>query len=182
MDNAVIYRYARSFVDVVAGKAEALSILEQLTHVVEQIISNDQASHYFQNPAVFGKDKVRTISEIMSELNVDVTVRNLMVTMVRNGRFSSIRYLPDSVRKELYRRLGMVRVDLLVPSPLTDEMKERFSRAFEKKTGRKVVLNVTEDPSILGGAVARIGSTLIDGSIKTNLSRIRDKLLSGDIV
>lgn len=181
MDNAVINRYARSFVDVAVLRDNSLAILEQLSSVVEQIISNEKASRYFQNPAVLNRDKVRTIEKIMSGLDVDAAVKNLAVTMIRNGRFRSLRYLPESVRIELYRRLGMVQVDLRVPRPLTDEMKKRFNRAFEKKTGRKVVLKVTEDPSILGGAVARIGSTLIDGSLKTNLSRIREKL-SGDIV
>ena len=176
MDHAVVSRYSRSFVDVIAEKKDALQLLEQLESMINEITGNVQVVHYFQNPAALGKEKVETISAALKEMDLDQTVANLVITMIRNGRFSSLRYLPEHVRKELYRRLGMVQVDLQVAAPLSDDMKNRFSRAFEKKTGRKVVLNVTEDPNILGGAVARIGSTLIDGSLKTNLSRIREKL------
>ena len=180
MDHAVISRYSRSFVDVIADKPDPLKILDELKTVVSHLTGQERVVHYFQNPAVLGKDKVATITRIMNDLDVHPELRNLVTVMVENGRFSSLRHIPEATRIELYQRLGMVQVDLKVPKALSEDMRARFARAFEKRTGRKVVLNVTEDASILGGAVARIGSTLIDGSIRTNLLQIRKKL-SGDM-
>ena len=70
----------------------------------------------------------------------------------------------------------MVEVKLTVPVSLTEDMEARFKAAFEKKTGKQVILSTEVDSGIIGGAVARIGSFLIDGSVKTNLVKIREKL------
>jgi len=73
-----------------------------------------------------------------------------------------------------------VEVKLTVPVALSKGMEARFQAAFEKRTGKQVVLSTQVDSGVIGGAVARIGSLLIDGSLKTNLVKMREKL-TGEI-
>ncbi len=180
MDHAAINRYAGSFVDVVEKQEKPLEILGSLSRVVQAIEEDRVACHYFRNPAVLSKDKVETMRHLVEELKLESTLARLLVLLIENNRFDLMPYLPEAVKRELYERLGMVQVDLKVPVQIEDELQRRFVEAFEKRTGKQVVLNVTTDETIVGGAVARIGSMLIDGSYKTNLAKIREKL-TGEI-
>ena len=56
---------------------------------------------------------------------------------------------------------------------LTDDQKQRLTAALETKTGKQIELKVIIDPSVLGGLVAQVGDTVIDGSIKTRLAQLK---------
>jgi len=180
MDTAVVNRYARAFVDVVAVRSDAKELAETLNAMVSAMQAQPAVVHYFLNPAVRLKDKENTMVDMLDQVGADPVIRRLFLAIIQNNRFEIVRYLPDTVRRLLFERLGMVEVHLTVPTRLDDATRQRFQAAFEKRTGKQVVLQVHENPEILGGAVARIGSTLIDGSLKTNLLKIREKL-TGDM-
>lgn len=180
MDHAAVNRYAVSFVNVVEKQQKPLEVLVSLREVVHAIEQDASARHYFRNPAVLNRDKVRTMEKLVADLNLEPTLGRLFVILIENNRFDLMPYLPEAVKRELYDRLGMVQVDLTVPGGIDDTLRKRFIEAFEKRTGKQVVLNVRTDENIVGGAVAKIGSMLIDGSYKTNLAKIRQKL-TGEI-
>ena len=62
------------------------------------------------------------------------------------------------------------------PSPLTEEQKERLRAALANATGRNVTLKVVVDPAVLGGVVATIGDTVIDGTVRTHLDQLKSRL------
>ena len=161
---------------MVVKQKEPLRILESLEEVVRVLSSDRAAQHYFRNPAVLNREKVKTMEQFVDQLKLEATLGRLLVLLIENNRFELIPYLPEAVRRDLYERLGMVQVDLKVPVAIDDDLRRRFAEAFEQRTGKQVVLKITRDESIVGGAVARIGSMLIDGSFKTNLANIREKL------
>ncbi len=180
MDHAAVNRYAASFVDVIVKQDSPLDVLRSLTEVVRAIEADRVACHYFRNPAVLNREKAETMQRLVSELGLKPTLARLLVLLIENNRFNLLPYLPEAVKRELYERLGMVQVDLKVPVKIDEDLEKRFVDAFEKRTGKQVVLHVTTDETIVGGAVAQIGSMLIDGSFKTNLAKIREKL-TGEI-
>ncbi|NOZ12018.1 MAG: ATP synthase F1 subunit delta [Acidobacteria bacterium] len=175
-----VNRYARAFVSVISGRDDALDIYREFHGIAKELTENKAVVHYFMNPSVMVRDKVKTLDASLADAGADGIVRRLLVALVRNNRFGILKYLSDPVRRMLYDELGMVEVKLTVPVALSADMKTRFQKAFEKKTGKKVILSIETDPGVIGGAVARIGSLLIDGSIKTNLVKIREKL-TGEI-
>jgi F-type H+-transporting ATPase subunit delta len=59
---------------------------------------------------------------------------------------------------------------------LTDDQKERLADALGKATGKKVEVKVVVDPSVLGGLVAQVGDTVIDGSIRARLDQLRESI------
>ena len=73
----------------------------------------------------------------------------------------------------------MVRPTLTSAMPLDDRQVEEIKEALAKSTGKKVVLTVEVDPSLIGGVVTKIGDKVFDGSVKTQLTRIEDILQKG---
>ncbi|MCK5879194.1 MAG: ATP synthase F1 subunit delta [Holophagae bacterium] len=171
-----VNRYARAFVSIVSKRDDALALYAELHEAQRGLTENKETVHYFMNPSILTRDKVKMIEKLLTDAGGHEIVRRLMATLVRNNRFNILKYLSEPIRRMLYDELGMVEVKLTVPVSLTEDMEARFKAAFEKKTGKQVILSTEVDSGVIGGAVARIGSFLIDGSVKTNLVKIREKL------
>jgi len=71
---------------------------------------------------------------------------------------------------------GIVPAEITTAWPITDDLKERTMKALQQITGRKIRLSTNLDPEILGGAVTKVGSTVYDGSLKTQLDQLRRKM------
>lgn len=175
-----INRYARAFVSIISKRDDALALYREFHEAQRELTENKGAVHYFMNPSILIRDKVKMIEKLLTDAGGHEIVCRLMVTLVKNNRFNILKYLSEPARRMLYEELGMVEVKLTVPVSLSEDMEARFKAAFEKKTGKQVILSTEVDSGVIGGAVARIGSLLIDGSLKTNLVKIREKL-TGEI-
>ncbi|NOY22640.1 MAG: ATP synthase F1 subunit delta [Acidobacteria bacterium] len=171
-----INQYARAFVSIVSKWDDALALCDEFHDAERELTENKAAVHYFMNPSILTRDKLKMIDKLLMDAGAHEIIRRLMVTLVKNNRFNILKYLSEPIRRMLYEELGMVEVKLTVPVTLSKDMENRFQAAFEKKTGKRVILSTEVDSDIIGGAVARIGSLLIDGSLKTNLVKMREKL------
>jgi F-type H+-transporting ATPase subunit delta len=65
---------------------------------------------------------------------------------------------------------------------LEADVQERLRQSLEKLTGTKVVMEVEEDPSIMGGIVARVGDLVLDGSVRTQIDSLRESLIKGEVL
>ena len=68
---------------------------------------------------------------------------------------------------------------MVTASPLRDDQRERLRRALAARAGREVELEVRVDPTLIGGAIARVGGLVFDGSLRTQLAQLRDNLTRG---
>ena len=92
----------------------------------------------------------------------------------RVGTLPSIAQVFHELREE---KLGIVPAQVTTAQPLTEEMLTRTKQALQQLTGRRVRLETRVDPELLGGAVTRIGSTIYDGSLRSQLARLRREMI-----
>ena len=88
--------------------------------------------------------------------------------------------MPDlaaAFRERLLAHQNIVRAEVTSAAPLSPEKTKALEDSLSKVTGKKVELSVSVDPELLGGVVAKIGSTVYDGSVKTQLERMRQELV-----
>ncbi len=91
-------------------------------------------------------------------------------------------HLPEMVRA--YREMededkGQARAEVRTAAPLTDAEKLELTRRLEGALGKRILLEEREDPALLGGFVAQVGSYIVDGSLDGQLARMRDRLARG---
>ena len=84
-----------------------------------------------------------------------------------------------ALRRMVEELEGIERVEVVVPMSLPDTQKDLLRTVLERKTGKQVVLEETVDPDVLGGVVVRVGSTVYDGSVRTQIHQIRENLQTG---
>jgi F-type H+-transporting ATPase subunit delta len=95
------------------------------------------------------------------------------------GRLGALEGMVRAYEALVDERLGRVKAEVTAAAPLDGEQQERLRRRLEQVAGKRVYLEVHEDPAILGGITARIGSQVYDGSLHAQLARLREQLVRG---
>ena len=105
-------------------------------------------------------------------------VRNLVAVLIDHRRLPFLSRVIDQLEKELDARLGFTEAQMMSARELGASEKKVLESQIAKTSGKKVRATYSLDPSLLGGAVVRIGSTIYDGSVKGQLERIKEAISS----
>jgi F-type H+-transporting ATPase subunit delta len=87
-----------------------------------------------------------------------------------------LREIQQAFNTELNARLGFAEAGVTSAHALSDEEKQRLTQALQQRTGKKIEARFAEDRSLVGGVVVRVGSTVYDGSVREQLTRLREQL------
>lgn len=174
---SIARRYARALLDVAteAGRADAVS--EQLTSFSSAVGQNRELADVLFNPAYSREQRARVVESLLKALGpVETVLANSMRLLVDRNRLG---YLPDISR--LYRDMvdaqaGRVRGHVTSAIPLSADTLQSLAGTLKQLTQRNVVLESRVDPSVLGGVAAQVGSTLYDGTLRTQLEQLRREL------
>jgi F-type H+-transporting ATPase subunit delta len=117
------------------------------------------------------------LEAVSKSMNLTAPVTKLLVLLAQSRKLT---YLPDlaaAYRERLLAHQNIVRADVTSAAPLSPEKTAALAESLSKVTGKKVELSVKVDPELMGGVVARIGSTVYDGSVRTQLVHMRQELV-----
>ena len=172
-DRKLATRYARALLGALATPAEQDLADEFLTALANSIMQNAELRGFFLDPASPASAKKSLLTNLCAARNIPDRVKTFLEMIVDNARLASLPSIAEVFHLERESGQGMVSATLTVASPLTSELKVRAASALEKLSGRKVNLTIEIDPGLLGGAVTQVGSMVYDGSLKTQLARLR---------
>ena len=128
------------------------------------------------NPAVPKPRKRAVVAEIIARIGVLPIVSKTLLLMADNDRLALIPDLAESFRQRLLDLRNIVRAEVTTAAALPSERPADIQRSLAVATGRTVDLTAKVDPAIVGGIVARVGSTVFDGSVVSHLQRLRQRL------
>jgi F-type H+-transporting ATPase subunit delta len=177
---AVAGRYARAFAEVVLDlRMEPGQALQEVNTIAELIQSSLELRNIFQNPSVEHSQKLALLDAIIARLGASRVLRNFVAVLIDQGRIAQIKEIAEEFRHEMNRRLGIAEAQVSSARELSEEEKQLLEKQMSSITGKVVRATYSRDPNLLGGAVVRIGSTIYDGSIRGQLQKIREELVSG---
>ncbi len=176
MNGVVSSRYAAALADVAVEQKNAERIKGDMTSFASAFSASADLRNVLESPAVDRELKHRIIAKISERMNLAHAVRNFIYLLVDHGRTELLHEMNLAFDAELNARLGIAEAQVSSAKPLSAEEKERLVKAIEKKTGRRIQASFSEDPSLVGGAVVRVGSTVYDGSVREQLARMREQL------
>lgn len=176
MNGVVSSRYAAALADIAAEQQSAERVKSDLNSFAGAFFTSADLRNVLESPAIDRELKRRIVAKISERMNLAHAVRNFVYLLVDHGRTELLHEINSAFEAELNARLGIAEVQVLSAGPLSAEEKERLVKAIEKKTGGKIQASFSEDPSLVGGAVVRVGSTVYDGSVREQLTRMREQL------
>jgi F-type H+-transporting ATPase subunit delta len=170
-------RYARALLDVaLAEKADLVTIETQLTTIAQLIEQHEPLRRALLSPSVPVPRKKAAVAEIANRSGVMPVVAKTLALLTENDRLAMLADVTGAFRQKLLDMRNVVRADVTTAAPLSSEQLESIKRSLAAATGRSVDLTSHVDPAIVGGIVARVGSTVFDGSVTGHLNRIRTRL------
>jgi F-type H+-transporting ATPase subunit delta len=132
----------------------------------------------WENPAIPAEQKRGLLDAIAQRDGISKQVRNLVAVLIDHRRIHFLEPVIQQLEKELDARMGFAEAEIITCRDLGDAEKREVEARVEKLTGKKVRAHYAQDPSLLGGAVVRVGSTIYDGSVKGQLERIKEAISS----
>lgn len=175
-DRKLAVRYARALFAAFPDPAQNEPISRFLINVSETLTADRGLRDRMLDPAVPRVNRTAALTELVREAGLPQGVANFMTTLVNNNRVVALPSIASVFEELREEALGIVPAEITTAGPLNDEQRQRAKRAVQKLTGRDVRLTYTVEPRMIGGAVTRIGSTIYDGSLRTQLAQLRRRM------
>lgn len=173
-------RYARALADVVeTAKLDPAAVDQQLEDFAGTWAGSAELREILNNPAVDSETKVAVLDKINGRMGCEPLVRNFLAVLINHDRLDAFDEVLAEYRREMHRRLGISEAYVTTARKLDDDERRELEEQMAKLAGTRVSAKFEEDSSILGGAVVRIGSTVYDGSVRGNLSKLKAQLIAG---
>jgi F-type H+-transporting ATPase subunit delta len=177
---AFVSHYARALADVVMqARFDLAAIDRQLNDFISAWDSSAQLREVFENPAVPEAQKVAILDKMNLKLGMVQQLRNFIAILIRNDRIAHLHEVADAYRTEVQERQGIRQAEIVTARDLSEQERNLLLAGVGQLAGAKIQATFKLDPSILGGTVVRIGSTVYDGSVKGRLERLREELMAG---
>jgi F-type H+-transporting ATPase subunit delta len=167
-------RYAQAAFKLALEKGELDSWQASLRKIAD-ITTDEKLVALLEHPKLSFETKKTLLAELLGKINP--LALNLAYLLVHKGRLGIAGDISQQYDRLLDTYRGIEHVEVITALPLDDAGRERISARFGEIIGHKVVIDAQVDPSIVGGIKARIGDTLIDGSVKSKLGALRKSLV-----
>jgi F-type H+-transporting ATPase subunit delta len=173
---AIARRYARAVFELAREEGRVAETTRELEGFAEAYGLSAEFRALEHTPAIGDADREAVVRELASRIGASETARRTVTLLAKRQRLS---VLPDLVR-QLHEmaddHLGILRAQVRSAHKLSDAYVQRLKKKLEEATGKNVILDVAEDPSLIAGLVTEIGDRVIDGSVRGRLHRLADSL------
>ena len=173
-------RYAKALLDVAMEGQAAEAVLKELAGVAELVREQRELRLFLLNPSIRRQDAVEVMDEVAGRLQVSPLTHTFLKVVLEAGRMAALEGILRAYEAMLDERIGRVHAAVTTAAPLDGGQRARLTTELARLTGKRVVLEVTQNTAILGGMITQIGSRVYDGSLKTRIARLRHDLVTGE--
>ena len=176
---AVATRYANALADVAAASGPVLrpeDVVAQLRTFEAALGSSPELYNALTTPAVPGSRKKAVVGRIADLMGLSRIARNFLFVLVDHRRIALLAEIIQVLELVLDERMGFAQAAVASAAGLTPDQRSQLTAEFERLTGKRLRMRFTVDPSLIGGVVAHIGSTVYDGSVRGQLAAMERRL------
>lgn len=174
---SVTNTYARAFADVVFdGHLDVDRTLREAQALAELVAGSQVLREVWETPSIAAERKRAVLDAIVAREGISQPVRNFVAVLIDHRRVAFLGPIVKQFEQELYARMGFAEAEITSARALGGQERSGLEAEVEKLIGKKVRARYAQDPSVLGGAVVKVGSTIYDGSVKGQLEKIREQI------
>lgn len=177
--HAVARRYARALFSIATESSSIPAMRGELAKIAALFEDHAELKQALFRPLHPVAERRAVLRGVCDRVNSSATLRNFLTFLVDQRRIVDY----DAIRSEFGRladeAAGLVRAEVIAASALDERQVERLRNALATQTGRQIELEVRVDPDLIGGAIAMVGGRVFDGSLRTQLTQLRNTLTRG---
>jgi F-type H+-transporting ATPase subunit delta len=166
-------RYAAALFDLADSKKALDAVAGDLTSLQKMIADSDDLRRLMNSPILARDEQVKAMGAITKAAAFNDLTQKFIGLVAQNRRLFTLSAMAKAFLKLLADRRGEMTAQVTAAKPLTAEQQASVAEAIKRAVGSKVSIDVKVDPSLLGGLVVRVGSRMIDSSIKTKLQKLQ---------
>lgn len=175
-------RYAGALFDVAQKERLDLERLQrELTAFSDLVKGNADLSRVLATPAIPASRKRAVIEQLVALSPLSAPLARLLMLLAERDRLTLIEQVVQAFRARVMEHRQVIRAEVTTAIALPPDRVSALEQGLARATGRQVHLDTRVESAIIGGAVARIGSTVYDGSVTTQLQRLRQRLTESEL-
>ncbi|MBL7979659.1 MAG: ATP synthase F1 subunit delta [Bacteroidetes Order II. Incertae sedis bacterium] len=181
MSQNIARRYAQALFADANAQQKVTAVDADVSLLLQTLNTSRPLTLFFLSPVVNREKKEAVIRKLLGD-RVSVGFQNFLLLLVEKGREAMIHEVCDAYQQLRNIQQNIQVAETRVAVPLSNDEQAALKQELEKLTGMHIQLHVSTDESLIGGAVVRIGDIVYDGSVKTQLNALRDRLLKGSFL
>ncbi|MBL0714997.1 MAG: ATP synthase F1 subunit delta [Desulfosarcina sp.] len=179
---SIARRYAKALLLIGQEDGNAQLYREELDGVTREIAAQGELQRTINNPLYNPEGRRGLLMAVIQKLDPSKVMQQFLLLLFDKGRFGFLVDVNDFYQKLADDLQGIARASLVSATELPSEAVDKIREALAKRTGKDIILNVQQNPDLIGGIVTQIGDLVLDGSIKTQLVNMRESLKRGESV
>ncbi len=181
MKNLVIARrYAKALLLIGKEDGNTETYREELAGISDLLARENALEQAINNPLYNADGRKKVLEAVIAKLGLSGIMKSFLTLLFDKGRLVYLSTINDFYQKLADELKGISRASLVSATKLSSETVEKIRATLSEKTGKDIILDVEEDPGLIGGIVTRMGDLVLDGSIKTQLLNMRESLKRGE--
>ncbi len=169
-------RYAKAIFAIGSEQGGLDKLGSDLRSLAKAMNESAELRATLTSPAISRTDRKKVIDGLLQAIGVVSTTRNLVYLLLDGERLGYVQAISRELDAMIETKAGRVTAEVTSAKPLDPSQLSQITAALEKLSGKKVTVTKREDPELLGGVVAKVGDTVYDGSLRTQLRTLRDEL------
>ena len=176
ISSSIAGRYATALFDLARGEGK-IEALERDTETLAQALdASADLRSLFASPVYGRDDQDRAVAALAPKLGLDAPTTNTLRLMASKRRLFVLPQLVRALRARIADEKGEITAEVTSAQPLSDAQHKAMADMLGRQTGRDVRLNTTVDESLIGGLIVKVGSRMIDTSIRARLAALRNTM------
>ncbi|HTQ62838.1 MAG TPA: ATP synthase F1 subunit delta [Candidatus Solibacter sp.] len=171
-------QYANALADVALEQGAADATLKQLNDFGAAFALSAELRNFLSTPGVPPSVKHGVIEKIAARTGAGKIVRNFLFVIADHHRTHILPEIIAAFLEVVRRRQGIAEAEISSATELSAAQKKKFTQTLERLTGKKIQATYSLEPTLLGGAVVRVGDTVYDGSVRNSLNELRARLVA----
>lgn len=166
-------RYASALLELAEERNELDAVAEDLTGVGRMIEQSDDLQRLIRSPLLGRELQGKAMSALLERSGVGGLTRRFVLVAAQNRRLFALPQMIRAYLGELARRRGEVTAEVTAAKELDEGQRSALTEALRKAVGSKVTVDLKVDPDLIGGLVVKVGSRMVDSSLRSKLQRLQ---------
>lgn len=165
--------YASALFDLAKADKSVAEVEQGLDKLLALANESPDFARFLRSPVINTEEKAAAMHAVLSRANPHTTVGNFVKVVARSGRLFALPAIIAAYKDLAAGHRGEVTADVTSAAPLSADQIKTLADTLKAKIGKSVTLNQHVDPSLIGGLVVKVGSQMIDSSLKTKLTAMK---------
>ena len=176
-DTSVVRRYAVALLNHAKKVGTVDAVAADMKSLSDVITQSGQLAAFLNHPLIAGEKKKALVDKTFGGM-VSPKVLDFVKLLIDKGRIDTLRLVIAEFVVLVREYKNIAAAEVVTAVPLTDEQRKALEAALEKRTGKDIEIHATVDASVMGGVSVRIGDTILDGTVRSQIERLREQLIN----